>query len=299
MASRFEISRDNKAEQAYIRRSMKAEMLEREDEFELARLWRDKNDTKALHRLVSAYARLVISTAQRFRHFGLPIGDLIQEGNVGLMHAAARFEPAREVRFSTYAAWWIRSSMQDYILRNWSIVRTGTTAAQKSLFFNLRRLRARILSRNGADTLGDADRNRIALELHVKLSDVEAMEQRLSGADQSLNYTIGETGEDEIGDFLADERPTPEDVVIGSRDSNTRSQWLALALAELSPREQRIIRSRRLSEDEDAATLEDLGRDLGVSKERVRQLESRALEKLKVSMLKHVASPTELFFPAV
>lgn len=299
MASRFEISRDNKAEQAYIRRSMKAEMLEREDEFELARLWRDNNDTKALHRLVSAYARLVISTAQRFRHFGLPIGDLIQEGNVGLMHAAARFEPAREVRFSTYAAWWIRSSMQDYILRNWSIVRTGTTAAQKSLFFNLRRLRARILSRNGADTLGDADRNRIALELHVKLSDVEAMEQRLSGADQSLNYTIGETGEDEIGDFLADERPNPEDVVIGSRDSNTRSQWLALALAELSPREQQIIRMRRLSEEEDAATLEDLGRDLGVSKERVRQLESRALEKLKVSMLKHVASPTELFFPTV
>ena len=229
-----------------------------------------------------AYMRLVISTAARFRNYGLPMSDLVQEGATGLMQAAARFEPEREVRFSTYAAWWIRSAMQDYILRNWSVVRTGTTAAQKALFFNLRRLRAKIGDGSGGP-LDEAGRAFIASELSVHTDEVEAMEMRLAGGDQSLNATISPTGEDEWQDFLADERPTPEETVMFARDSRTRSIWLAQALAELTDREQIIIKERRLRDD--ARTLEELGRDLGISKERVRQIEHRALEKLKVSLL--------------
>jgi RNA polymerase sigma-32 factor len=266
----------------FIRESMSTALLSRERELWLARLWRDQGDEAALHELVMAYMRLVISTAARFRNYGLPMSDLVQEGATGLMQAAARFEPEREVRFSTYAAWWIRSAMQDYILRNWSVVRTGTTAAQKALFFNLRRLRAKIGDGSGGP-LDEAGRAFIASELSVHTDEVEAMEMRLAGGDQSLNATISPTGEDEWQDFLADERPTPEETVMFARDSRTRSIWLAQALAELTDREQTIIKERRLRDD--ARTLEELGRDLGISKERVRQIEHRALEKLKVSLL--------------
>jgi RNA polymerase sigma-32 factor len=266
----------------FIRESMSAALLSRERELWLARLWRDEGNEAALHELVMAYMRLVISTAARFRNYGLPMSDLVQEGAAGLMQAAARFEPEREVRFSTYAAWWIRSAMQDYILRNWSVVRTGTTAAQKALFFNLRRLRAKIGDGSGGP-LDEAGRAFIASELSVHTDEVEAMEMRLAGGDQSLNATISPTGEDEWQDFLADERPTPEETVMFARDSRTRSIWLAQALAELTDREQTIIKERRLRDD--ARTLEELGRDLGISKERVRQIEHRALEKLKISLL--------------
>lgn len=274
---------------------MRQPLLSRDREFSLARAWRDENDEDALHELVRSYARLVVSTASRYRNYGLPIGDLIQEGNVGLMQAAARFEPERDVRFSTYAAWWIRAAIQDYILRNWSIVRTGTTAAQKSLFFNLRRLRAKI-SGPSAGPLDREGRQKIADELDVDITEVENMEVRLSGQDLSLNTPLMESGEDERQDFLADLRPGPEEVVIGLRDSETRSRWLAEAIGELSPREQTIIRQRRLRDE--GATLEELGRALGVSKERVRQLEHRALNKLKVSMARRVQRPDEYFVEA-
>jgi len=266
---------------AFIRGSMSTALLSREREQDLARRWRDEGCEESLHELVQAYMRLVISTASRFRNYGLPMSDLVQEGAVGLMQAAARFEPEREVRFSTYAAWWIRSAMQDYILRNWSVVRTGTTAAQKALFFNLRRLRARI--EDGGGTLDDRGRALIAEELSVNLADVEAMEMRLASADQSLNAPIGAEGEDQWQDFLADQRPTPEENVTRVRDGRTRSVWLAQALGELSTREQIIIKERRLSDD--GRTLEQLGQKLGISKERVRQIEHRALEKLKSSVL--------------
>jgi RNA polymerase sigma-32 factor len=270
---------------------MKEPLLEREVEFELARLWREEGDEMALHKLVRSYMRLVVSTAGRFRNYGLPMGDLVQEGNVGLMQAAARFEPQREVRFSTYATWWIRSAMQDYVLRNWSIVRTGTTAAQKSLFFNLRRLRARIEDASGT-RLGDEGRKSIAKQLRVKIAEVESMETRLGAHDQSLNAPLTESSEDDWQDFLPDQRPSPEDVAIGMRDGETRSRWLAEALGELSPREQTIIRQRRLTDE--GATLEELGRELGVSKERVRQLESRALNKLRDSISRRVERPRDL-----
>jgi RNA polymerase sigma-32 factor len=266
----------------FIRASMSTALLSRDRELWLARMWREKGDEAALHELVMAYMRLVISTAAKFRNYGLPMSDLVQEGAAGLMQAAARFEPEREVRFSTYAAWWIRSAMQDYILRNWSVVRTGTTAAQKALFFNLRRLRAKIGDGSGGP-LDEAGRAFVASELSVNIDEVEAMEMRLAGGDQSLNATISPTGEDEWQDFLADERPSPEETVMFARDSRTRSIWLAQALAELTDREQTIIKERRLRDD--ARTLEELGRDLGISKERVRQIEHRALEKLKISLL--------------
>jgi len=260
-----------KANLTFIKASMKEPLLTRDHEHDLASRWRESGDTAALHELVRSYTRLVVSTASRFRHYGLPIGDLVQEGNVGLMQAAARFEPERGVRFSTYAAWWIRSAMQDYVLRNWSIVRTGTTAAQKSLFFNLRRLRARIEDGTGAP-LTDAGRQKIAAELQVD---------------------VAEVGDDDWQDFLPDRRPNPEEVVAHMRDGEIRSRWLAEAMGELSAREREIIRERRLREE--GATLEELGRELGVSKERVRQLEHRALAKLRQSIERRTQAAADLF----
>ena len=267
-----------RANMQFIRAAMREPLLEREVEFDYAQRWREDGDEKALHNLVRAYTRLVISLAGKFRNYGLPMGDLVQEGNVGLMQAAARFEPERGVRFSTYASWWIRSAMQDYILRNWSIVRTGTTASQKALFFNLRRLRARINEDIGGQ-LTQEGREFISTELNVPMADVEAMEVRLGAADQSLNAPVAEEGDGNWQDFLADTRPNPEEIVTGLRDAETRSRWLNDALTQLSDRERRIIRERRLQEE--GATLEELGKSLGVSKERVRQLEQRAMEKLR------------------
>jgi len=268
-----------KANMGYIRSSMNEPMLEREHEFDLATRWKDHGDEKALHELIRSYTRLVIATAAKFKHYGLPMGDLIQEGNLGLMQAANKFEPDRDVRFSTYATWWVRASIQDYILRNWSIVRTGTTAAHKSLFFNLRRLRAKIEGAEDENGLTTDGRIKIATALGVRVKDVEDMEGRMNRGDQSLNALISNEGEEEVGSFLADTRPNPEDVVIGMKDSQTRSKWLNDALKKLSEREQHIIRERHMQYE--TVTLEELGKKLGVSKERVRQLESRALEKLR------------------
>ncbi|HJP23262.1 MAG TPA: RNA polymerase factor sigma-32 [Alphaproteobacteria bacterium] len=275
------------ANRRFIKAAMSIPLLQRDRELELARLWREEDDRKALHDLVSPYLRLVVSTASRFRSYGLPIGDLLQEGNVGLMQAAARFEPERQVRFSTYASWWIRSSMQEFILRNWSIVRTGTTAAQKSLFFNLRRLRARI--DGSGEYLNAAGKQFIADQLRVPLRDVEIMEARLTGHDKSLNASVGENGDSEFQDLLPAQGPGPEELVTEARDAATRALWLSDAVAELTPREQTIIRERRLQED--SPTLEALGSRLGISKERVRQIEQEALAKLKTTISERVGDP--------
>lgn len=270
------------ANMRYIRNAMGAPMLEREYELELARRWKENKDEKALHEMVSAYARLVVSIAAKFKNYGLPIGDLIQEGNIGLMEAAARFEPERENRFSTYATWWIKAQIQDYVLRNWSIVRTGTTASQKSLFFNLRRLRAKIEGQAARDFLDDESIDKIAKELSVTRQEVINMESRMNGGDHSLNAPMGEQGEMEWQDMLSDPGQNPEEVVIGMRDSHTLSKWLNDALSELNPRERTIIRERRMSDA--TVTLDDLGKQLGISKERVRQLEQRAMDKLKIAL---------------
>jgi RNA polymerase sigma-32 factor len=280
----------NSADRRFVKNAMAAPMLERERELDLARRWREDHDEDALHELCTAYMRLVVAIASRFRNYGLPMPDLVQEGNVGLMLAAARFEPERELRFSTYATWWIRSCVQDYILRNWSIVRTGTTTAQKSLFFNLRRLRA--LLRDPSDGgLSPESRTFVAKQLRVDEKDVDRMASRLAAADRSLNAPIGVDGEAEWQDLLADESALPEDEIMIARDRETRHAWLAEALADLSEREMMIIRERRLVED--GVTLESLGQKLGVSKERVRQIEHQALRKLKSALMRIVGDPEE------
>ncbi|WP_422027105.1 RNA polymerase factor sigma-32 [Pyruvatibacter mobilis] len=276
------------SDRRFIRTAMKAPLLEADHELNLARAWHEHQDEDALHELTSAYMRLVIAMAAKFRVYGLPMGDLVQEGNVGLMQAAQRFDPERGVRFSTYASWWIRSSIQDYILRNWSIVRTGTTAAQKSLFFNLRRLRA-LINDGGRASMTPEGRDFIADKLRVPLRDVEAMESRLSASDRSLNATVpgaegGEGASMEWQDLLADDRPDPEDQTRESHDAEVRRRWLARALETLNERELFIIKRRRLSED--GQTLEALGEQLGISKERVRQVEHQALNKLRAALLK-------------
>ena len=267
-----------RSDRRYISTVMDAPLLEREHEAELARRWRGKADKKALDVLITSHVRLVVRIASRFRGYGLPMADLIQEGNTGLLEAANRFDVARQVRFSTYATWWILAAIQEYIVRNASIVRIGTTPAQKSLFFNLRRLRAR-LTDNTAATMTDADRRLIADELGVPLAAVERMEAHLSGPDRSLNATgPGEDG-GEAQDFLADEGPSPEDVVRERHDRTVLDGWLREAIGELSPREQQIVRRRFLEENRD--TLAEIGESFGVTKERIRQIEGKALGKLR------------------
>lgn len=266
------------SDRAFVRRAMRLPLLSPEEEAALANRWRKTQDQTAMHKLVAPHMRLVISTAVRFRHYGLPLNDLIQEGNLGLMQAAARFEPEREVRFATYAAWWIRAAIQDFVLRNWSIVRTGTTAAHKSLFFNLRRLRAKI-ERGGHDALTSEGRSKLAKQLNVSEGDVVHMESRLAAVDRSLNAVVGEDGEAAWQDLLVDERPDPEETTMARRDTRLRARWVDEAMATLPERERVIVRARFFTEE--TVTLERLGVTLGISKERVRQLEHQALKRLR------------------
>ncbi len=275
----------------FMRRAMAEPLLTREREFELARAWRREGDEAALHELIRCYTRLVVATAGRFRSYGLPMNDLVQEGTIGLMQAAGRFEPEREFRFSTYASWWIRAAMQDYVLRNWSIVRIGTTASQRSLFFNLRRLRAQIDKAGG---VSESDmRADVALALSAPESEVAKMSLRLAGRDQSLNGSATDDSDLEMQDRLVDAGPGPEALAISGRDTALRGEWIRDAVAELPQREQAIIKARRLCED--SSTLEELGRVLGISKERVRQLEQRALLQLRSLLLARVDRVGDLF----
>jgi len=274
--------------QSYLRTAMRAPLLDAEHERDLARLWREEDDERALHELITAYLRLVVAMASRFRHYGLPMSDLVQEGNVGLMQAAARFEPEREVRFSTYAAWWIRSAMQDFVLRNWSIVRTGTTSAQKALFFNLRRLRAKIGDVGDAVMSADATSS-VAKALRVPEREVEAMAARLSSPDRSLNAPLTDDGDGEWQDLLADDAEGPEALIMSSHDGDARARLVRDALCDLTDRERLIIRERKLEEEQ--VTLEALGERLGISKERVRQIESAAMEKLRRALIARVGDP--------
>lgn len=264
--------------------AMKAAYLERDEEHDLALAWKERQDQQALHKITTAHMRLVISMASRFRNFGLPMNDLIQEGYVGLLESAVRFEPEREVRFSTYATWWIRASMQDYILRNWSIVRGGTSSAQKALFFNLRRLRAK-LAKSGDVTPQPYVYSEISKALGVSEKDVALMDSRLSGPDTSLSTPVSddESGTATRMDFLVDDHPLQDELVEQSIDSERRTSWLRDSMRVLNDREVKIICERRLSET--GATLEALGLELGISKERVRQIENRALEKMRVALM--------------
>lgn len=277
-----------RAHRKYVRSAMAAPMLAADHELALALRWRDHQDERALHELTRAYMKLVVAMSNRFRHYGLPMSDLIQEGSVGLMQAAARFEPERAVRFSTYAAWWIRSSIQDYVLRNWSIVRTGTTSAHKALFFNLRRLRA-VLNDVSEGGLTPENRTWVATELGVDERDVETMSARLSASDRSLNAPVGDGAETSWQDLMADDRLLPEEEVMERLDGRTREALLSDALSTLTERELVIVRERRLRDE--PVTLESLGRRMGISKERVRQIEHHALKKLRHALERRVGDP--------
>ncbi|MEM6371842.1 MAG: RNA polymerase factor sigma-32 [Pseudomonadota bacterium] len=277
---------DTAREFSLSRTAMKAELLDAETELRLAYAWRDERDEAALHRLITAYMRLAISMASKFKRYGAPMNDLIQEAGLGLMKAADKFDPDRGVRFSTYAVWWIKASIQDYVMRNWSMVRTGSTSSQKSLFFNMRRVQAR-LERESAAAGEVLDKHQmrqmISTEIGVPLHDVEMMEGRLSGSDYSLNAT--QSAEDEGRewiDALVDESAQAEETVEHSHDTEQLRAWLLSALNALNERERFIVRERKLRDQ--PRTLESLGDELNLSKERVRQLEAAAFGKMRKAL---------------
>ncbi|MBY6155614.1 RNA polymerase factor sigma-32 [Vannielia litorea] len=277
---------DGDIDTSMSRHARQAELLDAETEQQLARAWRDDRDEQALHRLISAYMRLAISMAAKYKRYGAPMNDLIQEASLGLMKAADKFDPERGVRFSTYAMWWIKASVQEFVMRNWSMVRTGSTSSQKSLFFNMRRVQAQLEREAAAagETLDSQQlRQKIATEVGVPLADVEMMEGRLSGSDFSLNVT--QSAEDDGRqwiDALEDEGPQAAEQVEVEHDKAQLRDWLAEAMGALNEREQFIIRERRLAREK--RTLESLGEELGLSKERVRQLEAAAFQKMRRSL---------------
>ncbi len=265
------------------RRAMKAELLTAEVEQDLGRAWRDRGDRDAMHRLVASHMRLAVSMAGRFRRYGVPMPDLMQEAHLALMKAAEKFDPERGVRFSSYATWWIRAGLQDYVMRQYSLVRTGSTRAQKTLFFNLRRLQARFDAQAQSDgqVLDSASRNaEIARELGLSLAVVQAMEGRMVGGDASLDIT-GPADSDGPSwvESIVDENADTEGGFARDEAMTVLQQQLALVLGGLSAREQMILRERRLTDS--PRTLESLGEELGLSKERVRQIEAATLNKLR------------------
>lgn len=265
-----------------VREAKNAPFLEADEESALAIDWRERDNQQALHKMTRAHIRLVIAQAAKFRRYNLPLNDLVQEGTVGLMEAAARYEPGRQVRFSTYAIWWIRASMQDYILRNWSIVRGGTSSAQKTLFFNLRRLRAQLIQED--ETISsEALYTHIAEAVGVSKKDVELMAHRLSGSDNALDAVVAQSENNTTYmDFLTDEGALPDELTSEMIDGERRHNALHEALTHLNQRELYIIKARHLNDQ--ALTLEVLGEELRISKERVRQIEMRAIEKLRILM---------------
>jgi RNA polymerase sigma-32 factor len=253
-------------------------MLDPQEEYVLAKSWREHGDKSAAHKLVTSHLRLVAKIAMGYRGYGLPLGDLISEGHIGLMQAVKKFDPDKGFRLATYAMWWIRASIQEYILRSWSLVKMGTTAAQKKLFFNLRRLKGKLNALDEND-LPPEQVTQIAQELKVSESEVVEMNRRLAGPDHSLNAPRSLDGDAEWQDSLVDERNNQEIRLIESDAHKARVKLLTNAMSKLDDREKRIIEARALSET--PMTLDDLSHEFGVSRERVRQLEARAMSKVE------------------
>jgi RNA polymerase sigma-32 factor len=275
------IDNDSKS---FVKTAMSLPLLEETHELDLALKWRDKKDEKALHELIQAHMRLVVSFAVKYKQYGLSLGDLIQEGNIGLMKAAQKFDPDRGFRFSTYASWWIRASIQDFLLKHWSIVRIATTSKQKSLFFSLRRLKQKI---NGTDS-GNIDYSmaeNIASDLNISTSAVVNMDSRITQNDSSLNKKISEDGQDEFLTLLEDENARPDNIVFAKDEINHKKDMVSTAIGSLDERETQIINERHLSEN--PKTLEYLGKKLKISKERVRQIEKNAMNKMKSFINSH------------
>jgi RNA polymerase sigma-32 factor len=270
----------------YLDEIRKFPMLEPDEEFMLAKRWREHGDRDAAHRLVTSHLRLVAKIAMGYRGYGLPISEVVSEGNVGLMQAVKRFEPDKGFRLATYAMWWIKAAIQEYILRSWSLVKMGTTANQKKLFFNLRKAKGKISALDEGDLRPDQVKL-IATRLGVTEQDVVDMNRRLGG-DASLNAPLREEGEGEWQDWLVDNSASQEQVLVAEEEGQNRLAALREALSVLNPRERRIFEARRLSDD--PITLEELSTEFGVSRERVRQIEVRAFEKIQDAVKKNLAN---------
>ncbi len=265
-----------------IELSKKAAILEKEEEFYLINDWRDNKTPKSLQKILNSYLRLAVSYARKYSSYGLPIDDLIHEGVLGIMHALEKFDTSKDFRLSTYASWWIRASIQDYILKNWSVVRTGSTASQKALFFNLKKIKQQIndVSR---EFMGQEELNKVSNMLNVKSIEVQNMESRLTGGDLHLNQKVDNETENDLMSLLADERQNPEETYEDFNDKNIKKDFINQAIDTLNEREKTIIRLRKFRER--SITLDELGQKLKISKERVRQIETKALEKLKRALL--------------
>ena len=283
MAASYPTIRDQNGVSQYLREIRQFPMLERNEEFMLAKSWREREDSEAAHRLVTSHLRLVAKIAMGFRGYGLPVGELISEGNVGMMQAVKRFDPERGFRLSTYAMWWIRAAIQEYILHSWSLVKMGTTAAQKKLFFNLRKLKGRIQAFEEGDMTPEHT-TEIATRLKVSETEVINMNRRMAGADHSLNapLSLDGDGEGQWQDWLKDDNDSQEEVYAENEILGQRRELLAGALEGLSGRESHILEERRLKDN--PTTLEELSQQYGISRERVRQIEVRAFEKLQKAM---------------
>ncbi|MFM9844882.1 MAG: RNA polymerase sigma factor RpoH [Dongiaceae bacterium] len=262
----------------YLQEIRKFPMLEPQEEYMLAKSWREHGEVDAAHKLVTSHLRLVAKIAMGYRGYGLPLNELISEGNVGMMQAVKRFEPERGFRLATYAMWWIRAAIQEYILHSWSLVKMGTTAAQKKLFFNLRKMKNQIKAVEEGD-LTPEHVTKIATELNVAEDDVVQMNRRLAAPDHSLNAPLRIDGDGEWQDWLVDETASQEITLSESQEYSQRKKLLEKALKVLNPRERRILMERRLKEE--PTTLEDLSKEYNISRERVRQIEVRAFEKLQ------------------
>ena len=275
-----------------IELSKKASILEKEEEFELINDWRDNKTPRSLQKILNSYLRLAVSYARRYSSYGLPIDDLIHEGVLGIMHALEKFDTSKDFRLSTYASWWIRASIQDYILKNWSVVRTGSTASQKALFFNLKKIKQQIndVSR---EFMGQNEINKVSNMLNVKSIDIQNMESRLTGGDLHLNQKVDSDSENDLMSLLADERQNPEETFEEFNDKNIKKDFINKAIDTLNDREKTIISLRKFREK--SITLDELGQKLKISKERVRQIETKALEKLKRSLLE-ISNQNKEFF---
>lgn len=272
--------------------SRKTKILEKDEEFYHIENWRNNREEKSLQIILNSYLRLAVSYAKKYKNYGLQLDDLIHEGVLGIMHAIEKFDVSRDFRLSTYASWWIRASIQDYILKNWSVVKTGSTASQKALFFNLRKIKQQI-SDVSSEYMGQNEINKVSEMLNVKTLEVQNMESRLSGGDVYLNQKIDDESENDFMNMLNDDRPNPEEFVEEFNDGKLKKLFIEKAILTLNERERTIIKLRKLREK--SVTLDELGQILKISKERVRQIETKALQKLKNSILEISQQNKEFF----
>jgi len=272
--------------------SKKSKILDKQEEFYHIENWRNNRESESLKVILNSYLRLAVSYARKYNSYGLPLDDLIHEGVLGIMHALEKFDISKDFRLSTYASWWIRASIQDYILKNWSVVKTGSTASQKALFFNLRKIKQQI-SDLSSDYMGQKEINKVSEMLNVKNFEVQNMESRLSGGDVFLNQKIDNDSENDLINLLEDNRANPEESFQDFNDGKIKKDYIEKAILTLNERERTIIKLRKLREK--SITLDELGQMLKISKERVRQIETKALEKLKIIILRISQQNKEFF----